>query len=171
MVEEFRVGIITSPHGLHGEVKVYPTTDDPRRFSRLKEIRLVDGRGNREILKIRSVKYFKNQVILGFEGIDRIEDTERLRKKELYIDRKDAMPLEEGEYYIPDLIGMTVTDDTGEVLGELKDVLFTGANRVYSVKMENGKDLLIPAIPDCILSIDPEAGRMEVHLLPGLRDL
>ena len=170
MTERFRVGVITSTHGLRGEVKVYPTTDDPQRFSLLKEV-ILDLNGSEKILKIRSVKYFKNMVILAFEGLDRIEDVQRFLKKDLLIRRSDALPLAEGEYYIPDLIGIEVSDEDGTVLGQITDVLQTAANDVYVVRQENGKEFMIPKTDECILETDIENGRMRVHLLPGLMDL
>lgn len=170
MVSRFRVGVIAGTHGLRGEVKVFPTTEDPRRFSDLEKVILVTGREERT-LKIRSVKYFKKFVILGFEGMDRIEDVERLKGSELLIDRKDAIPLEEGEYFIPDLFGLKVVTDDGRELGVIKDVIETGANNVYDVQKEDGSSILIPAIPQCILNVRLEEGDMTVHLLPGLENL
>ncbi|MBP3735953.1 MAG: 16S rRNA processing protein RimM [Lachnospiraceae bacterium] len=169
MVEEFRVGVITATHGLRGEVKVFPTTDEPRRFSRLKTVR-VDLDGGKKTLTIRSVKYFKNMVILAFEGLDTIEAVQHLRGKDLMISREDALPLKEGQYYIPDLIGLRVEED-GRVVGHVKDVMQTGANDVYVVETAEGKELLLPAIPDCILDVDTQGGVMQVNVLDGLEDL
>lgn len=170
MTERFRVGVIASTHGLKGEVKVFPTTDDPERFEDLDEVILVTRRDERK-LRIRSVKYFKNFVILGFEGLGRIEDVQTLRGAELMVDRKDAIPLAEGEHYIPDLIGLKVIREDGSEVGELTDVLFTGANDVYVTRTKEGKDLLIPAIPQCIKDVNVEEGFMKVWLMPGLEDL
>lgn len=167
MVSRFRVGVIAGTHGLRGEVKVFPTTDEPRRFLDLEKVIMDTGREER-ILRIRSVKFFKKFVILGFEGMDRIEDVERLKGAELLIDRKDAIPLEEGEYFIPDLLGLKVVTDDGRELGVIKDVIETGANNVYDVQNEEGGRVLIPAIPQCILEVRLEEGDMKVHLLPGL---
>lgn len=170
MVTRFRVGVIAGTHGLKGEVKVFPTTDDPERFLDLEEIILSTGREERR-LKIRSVKFFKKFVILGFEGLARIEDVERLRGAELLIDRKDAMELAEGEYFIPDLLGLRVVTEEGRELGTIADVIETGANNVYDVQEESGKRILIPAIPQCIRDVDLENGVMTVWLMPGLEDL
>jgi len=169
MVEEFRVGVITATHGLRGEVKVFPTTDELRRFSRLKTVR-VDLDGGEKTLTIRGVKYFKNMVILAFEGLDTIEAVQHLRGKDLMISREDALPLKEGQYYIPDLIGLRV-EEAGRVVGHVKDVMQTGANEVYVVETAEGKELLLPAIPDCILDVDTQGGVMQVHVLDGLEDL
>jgi 16S rRNA processing protein RimM len=173
MVEEFQVGIITSTHGLKGEVKVFPTTDNPERFLDLEEVTLEKGKIRRKA-KIRSVKFFKKLVILGFEGMDRIEDVERLRGTSILIDRKDALPLEEGEYYIPDLIGLRVVTREGEEdrpVGILRDVLMTGANDVYVVEKTDGGELLIPVIEQCIKEVNLEEGFVRVWIMPGLEDL
>ena len=169
MVSRFRVGVIAGTHGLKGEVRVFPTTDDAQRFRRLKKVYLT-GRGQERSLSIRSVKFVGQFVILGFAEFDSIEDVERLRSCELEIDRKDAIELREGEHFIPDLIGLPVIDETDAVLGTLKDVLETGANRVYVAARPEGKDLLIPVIPDCILEVSPENGYIRVRLL-GLAEL
>lgn len=170
MVSRFRVGVIAGTHGLRGEVKVFPTTDEPARFLDLEKVILDTGREERT-LTIRSVKFFKKFVILGFKGMDRIEDVEKLKGAELLINREDAIPLEEGEYFIPDLLGLKVVTDDGRELGVIKDVIETGANNVYDVQNEDGARILIPAIPQCILDVRLEEGDMTVHLLPGLENL
>lgn len=169
MVDLLRVGVITQTHGIRGEVKVFPTTDDPNRFKKLKEVILDTGKEKID-MEIAGVKFFKNMVILKFKGIDNINDVEKYKKAELYVTRENAVKLEPGEYFIADLIGMKVTSDEGEDLGILEDVLQTGANDVYIVK-KDGNELLIPAIKDCRLDVNVEEGTMLVHLLPGLRDL
>lgn len=163
----FRVGVITSPHGIRGEVNVYPTTDDVRRFDALKEVLMV-GRKSERLLHVERVKYFKNMVIVKFREFNSMNEAELLRQHELYVDREHAIPLEEGEYFIADLIGMAVVTDEGKRLGELNDVLQTGANDVYSVLMENGREVLLPVIPQCVLDIDMENRQIRVHLMKGL---
>ncbi len=170
MEELLRIGIISSTHGIHGEVKVFPTTEDIKRFKKLKQVLLDTGEKQME-LEIEGVKFFKQFVILKFKGIDNINEIEPYRGKDLLVTRKQAIPLEEGEYFISDLIGLRVVSDQGEVLGTLTDVLQTGANDVYVVKREEKKDLLIPAILQCILKTDLINGVMTVHLLEGLLDL
>ena len=171
MEKYLRVGVITSPHGVRGEVKVYPTTDDAMRFKKLDKVILDLGRGETRELKIRQVKFFKNMVILKFKGYDNINDVETWRQKDLLITREQAVTLQPDEYFITDLIGLLVKDDTGAEVGTVKDVLETGANDVYVVALPNGKELLLPAIKDCILNVDIEAGEMTVHILDGLMDL
>lgn len=171
MVERFRVGVIKGTHGLRGEVNVFPTTDDMHRFRKLKKITLVTKKEER-VLDISSVKFFKDTVILGFDGLDTIEQVQHLRGAELYVGREDAVPLEEGQYFIPDLIGLAVyEEEDGSQVGILEDVYRTGANDVYAVRTPEGKSLLLPVIPSCIRSVDPEGGKMTVHVLDGLRDL
>ena len=168
MEDLLQVGIITSTHGVRGEVKVYPTTDDPRRFRRLKEVVLDTGKEKMN-LEIEGVKFFKQFVILKFKGLDNINNIEKYRQKSLYVTRKNAVRLQRDEYFIADLIGLKVQDEDGKELGTVKDVIETGANDVYVVSKDGAKDLLIPAIHACIQNVDVAAGQMEVHLLPGLR--
>ena len=165
-----RVGVITSTHGVRGEVKVFPTTDDMNRFKKLKSVILDTGKEHKT-LNIEGVKFFKNMVILKFKGLDNINDVEMWRQKDLLITRDQAVKLSPDENFIVDLIGLTVMTDEGEKLGVMQDVLQTGANDVYIVKMESGKEVLLPAIKDCILNVDLEKGEMLVHVLDGLLDL
>ncbi len=167
MKEYLRVGIITSTHGLKGEVKVFPTTDSPDRFEDLDEVWIGDGTRMKKV-SVNRVKYFKQFVILSFRGIEVIEEVQPYVKQEIYVSREDALPLEEDEYYVADLIGLRVISDEDEDLGRLKDVLETGANDVYLVEKE-GKELLIPAIHECILDVDLDKGCVTVHLMEGLR--
>ena len=170
MEDLLQVGIITSTHGVRGEVKVYPTTDDPRRFRRLKEVVLDTGKEKMN-LEIEGVKFFKQFVILKFKGLDNINDIEKYRQKSLYVTRKNAVRLQRDEYFIADLIGLKVQDEDGKELGTVKDVIKTGANDVYEVEMADGKSLLLPAIKQCILNVDVENGTMQVYVLEGLLDL
>lgn len=168
-MEQFlQVGVISSTHGVRGEVKVFPTTDDAERFTELKKVILDAGR-EQIPLEIQGVKFFKQFVILKFKGIDNINDIEKYKGRPLLVSREDAVDLEEDEYYIADLIGMAVVTDEGEK-GTLTDVIETGANEVYVVEFENLGEVLLPAIHECILDVDIEEMQMQVHLLPGLVD-
>lgn len=169
MEDLLQVGVITSPHGVRGEVKVFPTTDDPARFKKLKQVILDDGKNQRE-MEIMSVKFFKNLVILKFKGLEDRNEVERLRQAKLMVTREHAVKLKKDEYFIADLMDMAVVTDEGEALGHISDVLQTGANDVYVISREGTPDLLVPAIRDCIKQVDTEQGLMTVHLLPGLRD-
>ena len=170
MNDMLRVGVITSTHGVRGEVKVFPTTDDPNRFKKLKKVFLDTGREQVE-LDISGVKFFKNMVILKFKGYDNINEIEKYKGQDLWITREQAVPLGEDENFVADLIGLSVVTDEGTELGIMKDVMFTGANDVYVVERQGGKELLLPAIKDCILAVDLEKGIMTVHVLDGLLDL
>lgn len=169
MEERFQVGVITSTHGIRGEVKVFPTTDDSKRFKKNMQVILDTGKEELE-LTVEGVKFFKQFVILKFKDIDNINDVEQYRSKPLYVLRKNAVALKKDEYFIADLLGMKVMEDNGEELGTLKDVIETGANDVYVVELTDGKELLLPAIKECILSVDVENRQMEVHVMEGLRE-
>lgn len=170
-MEDFlRVGVVTSTHGIAGEVKVFPTTDDAARFKKLKEV-FVDLGREQLTLHIASVKFFKNMVILKFKEFGSINEVEKLVKKDLMISRELAVPLSEDENFICDLIGLLTVTEDGEELGALSDVLQTGANDVYVITDKSGRELLLPAIKQCILDVDLNEQKMTVHLLEGLLDL
>ena len=170
MEDLLQVGVITSTHGVRGEVKVFPTTDDPARFKKLKNVVLDTGK---EMigLEVAGVKFFKNMVIVKFKGIDNINDVEKYRQKSLYVTRENAVKLKKNEYFIADLIGLAAKSDEGEDLGILSDVLQTGANDVYVLSKEGSDDILLPAIRECVKEVDLDNGEITVHLLPGLREL
>ena len=170
MEDTLRVGVITSTHGVRGEVKVFPTTDDAGRFKKLKEVLLDTGK-ELKTMEIAQVKFFKNMVILKFKGFDSINDIEIYKGKDLLVTRDHAVKLGPDENFIVDLIGLKVMTDEGEELGTLTDVIQTGANDVYEVTMENKKTLLLPAIKQCILNVDLEEGKVLVHVMDGLMDL
>lgn len=169
MEKMLRVGVISSTHGVRGEVKVFPTTDDPSRFQKLKEVFLETGEELRP-LTISGVKYFKNMVILKFKGYDNINDIEKYKGKDLWISRDQAVELEPDENFIADMIGLKVVTDAGEPFGTMTDVIKTGANDVYVVTQEDGKEILLPAIKQCILDVDVEQGIMKIHVMDGLLD-
>ncbi|MBR6150722.1 MAG: 16S rRNA processing protein RimM [Lachnospiraceae bacterium] len=169
METRFQVGVITSPHGVKGEVNVFPTTDDAKRFRRLKEIILVQGK-TEKIVEIENVKFFKQMVILKLKGYDDRDVVEKLRQCSLFVPREKAVRLQRDEYFIADLIGLKVLDGDAndEELGTIEDVMQTGANDVYEIRMKDGRELLLPAIKQCILAVDVEAGFIRVHVLEGL---
>ena len=169
MEERFQVGVITSTHGIRGEVKVFPTTDDVKRFKKGISLILDTGKEEKELI-VESVKFFKQFAILKFQGIDNINDIEKYKSKSLYVTRENAVRLKKDEYFIADLIGSKVWEDNGSYLGELQDVMETGANDVYVILQENEKEILLPAIKECILEIDIEKKKIVVHVMEGLRD-
>ncbi|MDD6328338.1 MAG: ribosome maturation factor RimM [Eubacteriales bacterium] len=165
----FRIGVIASTHGLKGEVKVFPTTDDPKRFETLKECVIRTKQGDVAVEK-NTCRYFKNMVILSFKGYTDINQIEKYKGCEIYVTRENAVALEENEYYIADAIGASVLDEHGKTLGVLQDVLQTGANDVFVVAMTDGKELLLPVIPDCVLDMDLEQEKIVVRLMKGMLD-
>ena len=167
MEQLLQVGVISSTHGIRGEVKVFPTTDDVKRFKKLKQVILYTGR-EKLSLEVESVKFFKQFVILKFKGIDNINDIEKYKGKSLLVDREHAVKLRKDEYFIADMIGMDVFTENNEYFGVLKDVLETGANDVYIIEMQDEKEVLVPAIKQCILNVDIENRKMVIHLLEGL---
>ncbi len=167
MEQLLQVGVITQTHGVRGEVKVFPTTDDAARFKKLKHVMLDTGKETLP-LEIESVKFFKQFVILKFKGFDNINDIERYKRCPLLVERENAVPLEEGEYFIADMIGMKVITDEGENFGILKDVMETGANDVYVIEHPSEGEVLVPAIKECIFDVDIENRQMKIHVMNGL---
>ena len=204
----FQVGQIAGTHALKGEVKVFPMTDDPERFTNGLVLFMEDTRGEVRELTVERSRQSGKFVLVKFKGLDSINDVERFRGNKLFIDRADAIPLEEGEYFVADLIGLSVYDEDGVLLGELTDVIETGANDVYAVRLaetygcaekeehadgsgsanhagsadgiaradgagggkrkKTAPEVLLPAIPECILEIDLTNRRMTVHVMDGL---
>lgn len=171
MNEMFTVGKIINTHGVKGEIKVMPTTEDPKRFAKLKSI-YVEGRKGLTTYEIQGVRYHKDFVLLRLKGIEDMNAAELLKGSTLKIDRKDSLPLKKDEYYISDLFGLEVYTEEERYMGELVDIIETGSNDVYVVKKANReKDLLLPAIKQVIKSVDIENKKMTVHLLEGLEEL
>ena len=164
-----RVGVIASTHGIAGEVKVFPTTDDNNRFKKLKQVFLDTGKEYLE-LEVERVRFFKQMVIVKFKGINNINDIEKYKGKDLLVTRENAVPLEEDEYFIYDIMGAQVVDEEGKEIGTLVEVLATGANDVYVVKTPQGKEILMPVIDECILDIDFDNKVVTAHIMPGLLD-
>ena len=169
MEDLLRVGVIANTHGVHGEVKVFPTTDDVNRFKKLKTVKLDTGKEIKD-LKITSVKFFKNMAILKFEGIDNINDIEKYKGKDLLITREQAVPLKKDEYFICDLIGCMVVTEEGVEVGELTEVLQTAANDVFVVQGKGKKEILVPYIDDCVKNVSMEEKKVTVVLLPGMAE-
>ena len=168
--ELLSVGQITSTHGLKGEVKVYPTTDDPRkRFLELKKA-IIKTPGEEVEVTIGSVRFMKNLALLTFEELPGIEAVEKYRNGYICVRREDAAPLGENEYYETDLIGMDVISEDGDRIGTLTRVYHTGANDCYEIETDSRehKSTLIPAIRECIKDVDVESGVMTIHIMEGL---
>ena len=173
MESRFRIGIFTSTHGIRGEIKVYPTTDTTDRFRRLKEV-ILETKDGDLTLEVEKARTAAGMIILKFRGIDNINDIERYKGASLFVTRENAAPLEEGSYYIADLLGCRVETEEGRLLGTLREVLPTGANDVFIVKDPDRKDsreYLLPNIKDCVRRIDPENRLIVVRMMDGLEDL
>ena len=169
MEKYFRVGVIENTHGIRGEVKVYPTTDDINRFKKLKKCILDTGKEYID-LNVESVKFFKNMVILKFKEYNNINDIECYKGKDILVSRDNAVKLEKGEYYIADILGAKVILEDGSEFGVLEDVMQTGANDVYVVKTLDNKEVLLPKIDECVKKLDIENKIVTVHIMKGLLD-
>ena len=161
------LGQIVNVKGLKGEIKVNPFTENINRFETLNKI-LIKLKNEIKEYEIEKVSYHKNQVILKLKGIDTIEAAETLRNYYILINREDLEPLEEGKYYIADLIGLDVYTEEGKALGKVDDIYNTGSNDIYVVKDELGKQKLLPGIPEVIKKVDLENSKIIVNLIEGL---
>ena len=167
MLPNLEIGQIVNTFGIKGMVKVKPFTDDIKRFDELKTV-YVEKNSNQTEYEIEEVKYHKGMVLIKFKGIDKVEQAEMLRNSYLTVSRDSVEELEEGRYYIVDLLGLEVYTDEQILLGTLEDIFNTGSNDIYVVKDKQGKQILLPAIQDVIKQIDIENKKIIVHLLPGL---
>ena len=165
--EKLEIGQIVNTFGIKGFVKIYPYVDDIRRFDDLEEV-YISQKKQDSLMKIEEVKYQKNMVLVKFKGIETVEQAEKLRNAYVKIDRKDAIKLEEGQYFIADLLGLEVFLDTGEKLGILDDIFNNGSTDIYVVKNELGKQFLLPYIDEVIKKIDLENEKIIVHIIDGL---
>lgn len=167
MDDMLRIGVIANTHGIKGEVKVFPTTDDINRYKQLKEVILDTGKEHKK-LEIENIRFFKQMVIVKFKGIDTINDIEKYKGKDILVTREQAIPLEEDEYFIYDIIGAAVITEEGRKIGTLEEVLQTGANDVFVVTSLEGKELLFPVIQDCVREINIEEKKVIIHVMKGL---
>ena len=167
MLQYLEIGQIVNTFGIKGEVKINPFTDDINRFDELKSIFVVK---NKELIpyEIETVRYHKNMVILKLKGINSMNEAEKLKGLYIKIDRKYAKKLPKGTYFIADLIGLEVYDENSNLLGSIDDIYNTGANDIYVVKNNLGKQILLPGIPQVIKKVDLENKKIVVHLLNGL---
>ena len=169
MYEYLQIGKIVNIHGVHGEVKLIQLTDDPGRFEDLEWV-FVEKGGSMARHDILGVKFVKNSVVLKLSGIDSVEEAEKYRESFVLVDREHAVRLPEDSYFICDLLGLSVFDENGKLLGKVEDVFRTGSNDVYQVKSETGKDILIPALKSVVREISIEKQRIDVILPKGLLD-
>lgn len=167
MGERIAIGKIVSPHGIKGEIKVFPWTDNPERFRQLTEVWIVHGETLRKI-HITGARQQRNGLILAARELQTADQAEAVRNWTIEIEKEDLPVLPEGSFYIFDLIGLQVSTLSGEELGLVADVLQTGANDVYVVKNPQGKEVLIPALKSVVVEVDFARRKMVVNPLPGL---
>jgi 16S rRNA processing protein RimM len=166
MLEYLNIGQIVNTHGIRGEVKVYPLTDDASRFDKLKEV-FIEEKGELSKYQVESAKHLKNTVILKLKGVETMNDAERLRQQYIKVGRWDAVRLPKDSFFICDLIESEVYDIHGEFLGKLRDVFQTGSNDVYVVK-DDTREILIPALKSVVKEINLQNKKIIVDLPEGL---
>lgn len=170
MSNVLEIGKIVNTHGLRGEVKIVAWTNTPDVFEDIEYV-YVKNQNEEKKLHIKNVKYQKNNIIVKFLELNDISEAELLKNSVVMTDREQLGELDDGEYYIADLIGCEVVSEAGEVYGKLSDVLPTGSNDVYVVKREAKRDLLIPVIDDVVIDVDIDIKKITVRLMEGLEDL
>lgn len=167
MTKYLEIGQIVNTFGIKGMVKIKPFTDDINRFDRLETV-YIENKKNRKEYEIEEVKYHKNMVLMKLKGINTPEEADLLRQSYLLVDRSKEEPLEEGVYYIVDLLGLEAYTDEGQLLGKVDDIFNTGSNDIYVIKDELGKQVLLPGLPEVLKQVDLENGKIIFHLIPGL---
>lgn len=160
MDKEIVIGKIVAPHGVRGDIRIMPLTDRPEQFLNLSYLLLEDGRQ----LTVKAARFHKRMVLVSTKEITTMNDAELLRDKKILIRAEDLPPLEEGRFYVADLIGLPVFDEEGKQLGSFKDSITTGSNDVYIVAVPGGKDLLIPALKIYVREINLQEKRIVVKL-------
>lgn len=162
------IGLIVAPHGCRGEVKVNPETDWPERYTAARRLFLEEKGTVPRAVAVERVRYHKNQMIIKLAGIEDRGAAEKLRGRRLFIPREEAVELPEGHYFLHQIKGLVVETTEGLVLGTIKEVLCLPANDVYVLESHQKEEILLPATREVVKKIDVEAGKMIVHLLPGL---
>ena len=166
-----KVGKIVNTHSLKGEIKVISSTDfEEERFK--KGSKLLITRGNQLIREVvvQSYRNHKNFLLVKFEGINSVEEAEKLKNLQIKIDSDEVGELEENEFYFHQIIGCEVFDENDKNLGEIIDILTPGANDVWVIKGENGKEILIPYIEDVVKKIDITSKKVNIEVMEGLID-
>ncbi len=161
-----RIGKIVNTQGLKGDMRIYPSTDYRERFEELEYLYL-EGKGKEKFI-ITKVRYKKNLVIIKFEGFDHINDVEKLKNLEVYTEKLEQEQLEEDRFYVEDLIGIKIYDEKKGYIGVLKDIIQNPAHDIYLVKLESGKEVMIPCVSEFIKETDTKKGEMKVSLIDGL---
>lgn len=162
------IGRVANTHGVRGGLKIFPTTDDPQRFKKLKKVTLEDLKGRDKDYKIIGIKYSGQFVVLQLEGVNDMDQAMLLKQSIVKIPKKQALPLDKDEYYIQDLYGLEILDEDGQKIGVLRDIIFTGSNEVYIIDLDDERELLLPAIKECVLDVNIKKGTMTIHIMEGL---
>ena len=162
-MKKINIGKIVTTHGVRGDIKVYPHTNVEDMFGKLKKIYIDD-----EEYKIYSVKYAKGCPVLNIDGLNTVEDAQKLIGKQVFADEKALPKLEEDNFYLKDIIGCTAVDEQGGELGRVTDVIFTGANDVYEISAQNDRKILVPAVKEFILKVDISDKKITVKLIEGM---
>ena len=166
-----KVGKIVNTHSLKGEVKVISSTDfEEQRFEKGTELLITRGNQVVKEVTVESYRTHKNNLLVKFVGIDSIEEAEKLKNLQIKIDSENIGELEENEYYFHEIIGCEVFDENGKSLGEISEILTPGANEVWVIKSQNGKEILIPYIEDVVKKIDVENKKIDIEVMEGLID-
>ena len=171
MSQYFKVGKIVNTHSLKGEVKVISSTDfEEQRFEKGSELLITRGNQVIKEVVVESYRTHKNNLLVKFVGIDTIEEAEKLKNLQIKIDSENIGELEENEFYFHEIIGCEVFDENGKSLGEIIEILTPGANDVWVIKGQNGKEILIPYIEDVVKKIDIENKKIDIEVMEGLID-
>lgn len=166
-MEYFKLGQITSPVGIKGEMRVYPYTDDTTRFSAVKTI-LVEG--EKEPRKLEKSRPDKNLVVIKLSGIDDRNASELYRGKNLLVNKED-FPLDEDVFFADDIVGIEVYTEDGQRVGKVSNILNKPNQDIYEIEKEDGKSFMLPAVKEFVLDVNVSEGKMTVHLIDGIMDL
>ena len=160
MDKQIVIGKIIAPHGVRGELRLMPLTDFPERYLTMKKLLLASGKE----LTVVSSRFHKNMVLVITKEVNSMDEANLLRGEEIIVNTEELPPLQEGRFYVADLIGFNVVTETGEEVGALSEVITTGSNDVFVVKSKEGKDVMIPAIDTHIKNIDTNSRMIKVVL-------
>ena len=169
-MHNFKIGVITKPHGVKGEARVFPTTDEPEIFKRLVGTSVMVGE-NLSLYKLTAARVQKGMVFLKLDGVNDRSTAEKFSGHSIYVDESQVLPLTEDEYFERDLIGMQVISEDGKFLGVLTKIIYPPANDVYVIKPPEGESFMIPAIKEVIKQVSVSEGKMTIKLLDGLGEL
>ncbi len=150
MDKQVIIGKIVAPHGVRGDIRILPLTEKPEQFLKLNYLLLDNG----QQLRIVNVRFHKKMILASAEEITSMNEAELLRGKNVSIFSEDLPPLEEGRFYVSDLLGLKVSLEDGKELRRLKDIISTGNNDVYVIEVPGDKDILLPALKIYVKKID-----------------